>query len=46
MFRRAKTEPGKDAGSTRTGLVRVRPRTPHGDGLQPPEREMTFGTVH
>ena len=46
MFRRAKTEPGKDAGSARTGLVRARPRTPHGDGLQPPEREMTPGTVH
>ena len=47
MFRRAKSEPGKDAGSVNTGLeVLARPRTQHGDALQPPERKTTFGTEH
>jgi hypothetical protein len=47
MLRHAKSEPGKDAGSVNTGLeVLARPRTQHGDVLQPPERKTTFGTEH
>jgi hypothetical protein len=46
MFRRAKSEPGKDAGSVNTGQVLARPRTQNGDALQPPERKTTFGTEH
>jgi hypothetical protein len=47
MLWRAKSESGKDAGSVNTGLeVLARPRTQHGDALQPPERETTFGMEH
>ena len=46
MLRRAKSEPGKDVGSAHMQVIWARPRTPHGDALQPPEREMTFGTEH
>ncbi len=47
MLRRAKGEPGKDAGSAHIGTeIWVRPRTTHGEALQPPEREMMFGAEH
>ncbi len=46
MLRRAKGEPGKDAGSAHMQVIWARPRTQHSDALQPPERETTFGAEH
>ena len=46
VIRRAKSKPGKDAGSVRMPVIRMRPRTRPGAALQPPEREETSGAVH